>query len=676
MLKVKNLKIPAFIFTLIILMGLCACFSKTSTQSESLSELNIISEGKSEYRIVCSYNADHAIIDAALSLANGAKNKTGAELEVVSDRNVPFNEAVKEIIIGNTDRSLPDFISSLSPMEYAIAENEGNIYISGGSDSATVIAIEYFTENIIIDPTIIKKDFLYKYNLPYTSFNLNSTSISEISINDFEGVDKTKVAEALRQKADIAVSETQEATKLFFELDYSLKNNTVRFKEKDDAIVISASSKIALTQIDEVILNNFGEYSSLNLDHGSFIDFTYPMLSINDIENQSECYFACETNKSPLEYTTGEEMIFTLSLKYDGETVSAPMFSYRIEFDGEKENIIEQASGETGSLEIKTSIDNPGFVKIYANATSDLGIELRDIPPFEGGACAGISEIWQSATEPDDFDEFWQNELEKLDKVAPVMTVKEDISEKFPGYTVLDIRIDCIDDPVSGYLSIPDNALAGSLPILVGYTGYGVVSPEPTVRSDRIVFTVNAHSLDNGREIGYYNEIASSILYSYGFSDYENSSRDTVYFKNMILRDVQAIRYLKTLEEWDGEGIILNGGSQGAYQCLAVAALEDDVTYVFAAYPWLCDLAGDSANRISGWRPTHTDALNYYDAVNFAKRIKCQTRIVAGLGDYVAPPSGVVAMTNSMNCPLTVEFTQGMTHYYTPPNPSVYTLTK
>jgi cephalosporin-C deacetylase-like acetyl esterase len=144
----------------------------------------------------------------------------------------------------------------------------------------------------------------------------------------------------------------------------------------------------------------------------------------------------------------------------------------------------------------------------------------------------------------------------------------------------------------------------------------------------------------------------------------------------MILRDIQAIRYLKTLEEFDGKSITLNGGSQGAYQAIAVAALDPDITYLFGAYTWLCDLGGAYAGRISGWRPDHTEALNYYDAINFAKRIKCGCRIDAGLGDYTSPPSGVTAMVNSMNAPVEFNMTQGMTHFYTPPEAQTFTTHK
>ncbi len=661
---------------LIILLSLCSCSVGSMLGFDDNSALSIISDSKSEYRIVCAYEADSDIIDSALSVINTARTKSGAEIELVIDSNAVHDNSNKEIIVGSTNRGLPEGFEGPSPMEFVIVASDNDIYIIGGSDSATIMALEYFAENIIAEETILERDYKYSYCVPYTVVNINSAPVTSFKINALEGVDTIAVSQALISKTGLDTSDDDNYTDVYFELDYSLDTNTVRFAEQANSILISASSKIALTKIDEVILEGFGEYATINLDHGSYVDFTYPIVSLNEISDYSDCYLECETNKSPLEYAVGEEMVYTLSLKYDGEIISAPNFSYKIDFDDTKESITENVSGEKGTFVIQTSLDTPGFVKIYANVTSDLGIEYRDISPFEGGAAANIRGIAQAVKEPDDFDEFWQAELENLYETEPVMSIKNDLSESYPGYTVLDIRIDCPGGPVSAYLSIPNNAKEGSLPILVGYLGYGVFSPKPTVRNDRIVLSVNAHSLDNGRESGYYKEVSSTVLYSYGFNTYENSNRDTVYFKNMILRDVQAIRYLKTLKEWDGESISLNGGSQGAYQALAVAALDPDVTYVYAAYPWLCDIGSFAANRIGGWHPDYTDALTYYDAINFAKRIKCQTRIVAGLGDYVSPPSSVAALVNSMSAPVSLEFIQGMTHTYTPPYEQMYKIEK
>ena len=48
-----------------------------------------------------------------------------------------------------------------------------------------------------------------------------------------------------------------------------------------------------------------------------------------------------------------------------------------------------------------------------------------------------------------------------------------------------------------------------------------------------------------------------------------------------------------------------------------------------------------------------------------ARRIPATCRVVvpdAGLGDYVCPPSGVMAFYNALACPKEITFLQGATH--------------
>jgi cephalosporin-C deacetylase-like acetyl esterase len=74
--------------------------------------------------------------------------------------------------------------------------------------------------------------------------------------------------------------------------------------------------------------------------------------------------------------------------------------------------------------------------------------------------------------------------------------------------------------------------------------------------------------------------------------------------------------------------------------------------------------------RIRGWRPDYTEGLAYYDGANMAKRIRRETAVSIGLGDYTCPPSGVAVVYNHIMAPKRIAYTQGATHGYTPPNPA------
>ncbi|MBO7311052.1 MAG: acetylxylan esterase, partial [Clostridia bacterium] len=148
------------------------------------------------------------------------------------------------------------------------------------------------------------------------------------------------------------------------------------------------------------------------------------------------------------------------------------------------------------------------------------------------------------------------------------------------------------------------------------------------------------------------------------------------YFRTMIMRDIQAVRFIKAyvgtegvmingekkaLGIWNGE-LRTYGGSQGGFQGIAISALDKDVTDAFWASPWLCDVAG----MRSVFRPQYTDDFRYFDSIYHARRVRenVNVHIISGLGDYVCPPSGVVALYNALKASATLEFYQGMTHTY------------
>ena len=148
----------------------------------------------------------------------------------------------------------------------------------------------------------------------------------------------------------------------------------------------------------------------------------------------------------------------------------------------------------------------------------------------------------------------------------------------------------------------------------------------------------------------------------------------------MALRVMRALQFAKSLPQWDGKNLIVSGGSQAGLQSLWAAGLDSDVTRCQVFKPWCCDLAGHAkALRMpSTFAPTYTPALDYYDGAFHAKRIRCPVEVgIAGLGDFVCPPAGMMAMFNNLRVPATIRFYQGEGHggrLSTPGNPPHYDL--
>jgi len=96
--------------------------------------------------------------------------------------------------------------------------------------------------------------------------------------------------------------------------------------------------------------------------------------------------------------------------------------------------------------------------------------------------------------------------------------------------------------------------------------------------------------------------------------------------------------------------------------------LDKDVTDCYAWSPWCCDFGRTKLGRLIGsWYIDYTPALRYYDPVNHVRRANpnCTLFIIANLGDYICPPSGVWIAYNNFPGPKKMEIRQGCEHGYT-----------
>ncbi len=103
--------------------------------------------------------------------------------------------------------------------------------------------------------------------------------------------------------------------------------------------------------------------------------------------------------------------------------------------------------------------------------------------------------------------------------------------------------------------------------------------------------------------------------------------------------------------DWDGKTLVVTGTSQGGLQSFVTAALDPKITAMMVMVPAGCDDTGKLAGRQPGWpnwlkdpaAPEEKQALEtsrYFDAVNFAARVKCPALVGLGLIDVTAPTVG------------------------------------
>lgn len=394
-------------------------------------------------------------------------------------------------------------------------------------------------------------------------------------------------------------------------------------------------------------------------------------------------YFVGETDKNPLSYSCGEIMKFVVTPKIGDEFLDIPQFRfYKWRIEGDDGRIEE---GSVSSLDRKplvltTSLKRPGFVRVIVEACDGDKKPLSDVDKFEGGAGADIEKIELDSIVPDDYEEFWgklKDELSKIEFDSARLTkyaAKIDTS----GYDVYKLEIDMpFGRPATGLLSIPCDSGDKKLPIRICCVGYGVTKIDPVLEPGTITLAMHAHGLDLDRDDKYFEELfreADGKLFYYGFDNIENSRPETAYFHDMIARDLAGAMYLERMPQWDGKTFVAAGGSQGAFQSINIAAHDDKVTFVDVCVPWFSNLGGYRHNRMRGWSPDYTYGLCYYDTAVAARFIKCPISIVAGLGDYICPPSGIMALFNGVKTSAELKFLQNKTHAYDCPIEMAYTL--
>ena len=402
----------------------------------------------------------------------------------------------------------------------------------------------------------------------------------------------------------------------------------------------------------------------------------------------SKIKFMPKLDRENPNYKPGEPMNFTFTVDFGDQQLPKKTYSIKWKRTGDdgitKSGIVPVVPNKP--ITITVSTDKPGFIRMEAWLLDPNGRQVTLSYPhpwekgkfikrakFDGGAGVDIFSLKQAVPEPADFDEFWAKQKAKLNAV-PVKYTMTEVPCKTKGVKQYAVSVDCAGPrPVTGYLSIPENAKDKSLKARVSFHGYGTHIQRPSnatwLPKDAINFDVNAHGYDLGKDNAYYKDFFEKIKSNgkiYAFDPKQNSDPETAYFNGMALRVMRALQFVKALPQWNGKELNISGGSQGGLQTIWAAGLDPQVTYAQPSIPWCADLgAHKTVKRLNGWRPDYVPALDYYDIVNHAKRIPltCSTYIErAGLGDYVCPPSGVTIIYNNIPGPKKIRFCQGSDH--------------
>tara|TARA_R100000027_G_scaffold15040_2_gene10811 strand:+ start:3297 stop:4838 length:1542 start_codon:yes stop_codon:yes gene_type:complete len=375
-------------------------------------------------------------------------------------------------------------------------------------------------------------------------------------------------------------------------------------------------------------------------------------------------------------YAPGQQATFTIRPIEGGEAKSTATVQILRDFSGTPLAEDSFTEGST-SLEIPfTSTEHGWFV-----CTTKLPDQK-----FSSGASGVLynPDAFQPAYPmPEDFDEFWATQKDRLasNPAQPILTelspeqleiatdkpylAKNIANRSAEGYQFFNLEIPCLDyRPVRGYYVMPPNAEPGKHPVIVLFHAAGVSGKWCRANLNKallyaqkynaIVLDINAHGMLNDQPQSYYDELAKEL------EDYQHrgmENRESYYLLGMYLRLMRAIDFLCDQPEWDGKNLICYGPSQGGAQALAAAGLDSRVSIVCALVPATCNIAGTPGGwparewGESTYQPQVVEALRYFDATNFCQRSQAATVMTVGLIDSVCPPPGVYAAYHQIDAP-------------------------
>jgi cephalosporin-C deacetylase-like acetyl esterase/S-formylglutathione hydrolase FrmB len=357
-----------------------------------------------------------------------------------------------------------------------------------------------------------------------------------------------------------------------------------------------------------------------------------------------------------------------------GETVgwtvtpgpAPPTYSYK--WTIRRNNAVVLREGKldlsSGKAAIEIVADQPGMMYVAIEAYADVSSPPADAPRFTGGntgrntgfyavgAAVAPTKIGLSTPRPADFDAFWEGKL-AAQATIPINPVLTPVATDVPGVEMSMFQLDALGSKVHGYVAKP--AKDGRFPAVIQlqYAGvYALNAGAVARRASEGWLIVNVDSHDK-----LPSDPSGNV--PRGYQAIGNTDRETSYFLNMYLRDSRALDYLMSRPDWDGQTIVLIGGSMGGQQSLAVAGLRPEkISAVLVCVPAGADTNGDLHGRKAGYpnwasdNPEVMRAALYFDTVNFASRIKAP--VLAGMGfiDTISPPAGVWTMINQVPGPV------------------------
>ena len=361
-------------------------------------------------------------------------------------------------------------------------------------------------------------------------------------------------------------------------------------------------------------------------------------------------------------YNVGDKITVQIQMRA-GATDAVTQVEYTAKLHGAKVVASGRLELTNHVAEFQASLDEPGSLLFTISGKTASG---QIFSTYSGAAAAYKSVRWPQPV-PDDFDSFWDGKIAESKnlplnpKLEPVPIAKETAIDYYK------LTLDNINGAhVFGQLARPKKSGKYPAILLVQYAGVYQLKRENVTglaRDGWLVLNISAHDVPFDLPESEFQKLSDTTLKDY--TTIGQTNRETSYFLRMFLGCQRAADYLTTRDDWNGKILVVKGTSQGGLQSIVTAALNPKVSAIMILEPAGCGNTAQQIGRGWGWpywqgHANGSDAdkimntSRYFDAINFAHRIKSPALVGLGLMETTCPASNVFAMCNLLGGPVEV----------------------
>ncbi len=355
-------------------------------------------------------------------------------------------------------------------------------------------------------------------------------------------------------------------------------------------------------------------------------------------------------------YNTGDKAVFDIKVYKYGSLLENVTIDYESGPEALPDTKKEGVVLKDGTLKLSGTMKQPGFYRVRAWA-------VVDGKRYEGLATAGFEpdKIQPTVTDPTDFDKFWEETIAEARKTSldPKITLMPERCTGEVNVYHVSFQNNTAGSRIYGILAMPKKP--GKYPAILKVPGAGIraYSGDPrTAALGFIVLDIGIHGIPVNLDPQVYNDLLYGALFAY--NNIRLNDRNTHYYRRVYTGCVRAVDFIFSLPEFNGTDVAVTGGSQGGALTIVTAGLDHRIKYAAALYPALCDHTGYLNNRAGGWphyfkntppKPGEVETLQYYDVVNFARRVEAPGYYTWGFNDLTCPPTSMYAAYNVIKAP-------------------------